>query len=90
MKTTSASLESLFDAFADQLSSILKDGKKVVDKETGEVISLTPDASTLGVVRQFLRDNNVSAVPGTNEKINDLAASLPFGGQEFDDRDYPN
>ncbi len=82
-RTDSKAMEALFDAFADTLSKMITDGKAVVDKETGEVVHLTPDAASLNVVRQFLKDNGQGVLPGTNSKINDLAASLPFSGEEY-------
>jgi len=81
MKTNSKSLESLFDAFADQLKTILTEGRTVVDKE-GEVVQLTPDAASLNVIRQFLKDTGTAPAPGTNPVVNDIAANLPFDGSE--------
>lgn len=83
MKTNSKALESLFDAFADQLSAILTEGRTVVDKETGEAVKVTPDAASLNVIRQFLKDTGTAPVPGTNPVVNDIAANLPFNGSEL-------
>jgi ferritin len=86
MKTDSKAMAALFDKFAEVLKDTVENGKTVVDKE-GELQSITPDAATLNVVRQFLKDQNVSVVPGTNDVVNDLAKSLPFDGSEYDEEE---
>lgn len=83
MKTNSASMEALFDAFADTLKDTLINGKTVVDKD-GEVQSITPDSASLSVIRQFLKDQNITVAPGTNNVVNDIASNLPFNGEEYD------
>ncbi|MER8505699.1 hypothetical protein [Mesorhizobium sp. M0571] len=88
MKTDSNALEALFDTFAKQLDDLLSNGRTVVDKETGEAVRITPDAASLNVVRQFLKDTGTKPVPGTNKVVNDLASKLPFDGSEHD-QDYP-
>jgi hypothetical protein len=74
-------MAALFDKFADSLNDLITNGKTVVTKE-GEVVSLSPDAATLNVVRQFLKDTGTTIAPGTSAKVNDLAANLPFDGSE--------
>lgn len=76
-------MEALFDAFADTLKDTLENGKTVVDKD-GEVQQVTPDSATLSVIRQFLKDQNITVAPGTNKVINDIASNLPFNGAEYD------
>lgn len=88
MKTDSKALASLFDAFADQLKTLLEDGRTVIDKETGEAVKVSPDAASLNVIRQFLKDTGTAPVPGTNPVVNDIASQLPFNGSEHDE-DYP-
>ncbi|MDX0455481.1 hypothetical protein GOC72_18675 [Sinorhizobium medicae] len=87
-RTDSKAMEGLFDAFANTLKDMIANGKTVVDKE-GEVVKLTPDAASLNVVRQFLKDNGQSVLPGTNSAVNDLASSLPFDGSEYNS-EYAN
>lgn len=87
MKTDSKALSNLFDAFATQLKTILEEGRTAVDKE-GEVVTLTPDAASLNVIRQFLKDTGTAPVPGTNPVVNDIASKLPFDGSEHDP-EYP-
>ncbi|MRN79450.1 MULTISPECIES: hypothetical protein [unclassified Brucella] len=77
MKTDKSALEKLFDAFADELKGQLAGDEPV-------------PAATLNVIRQFLKDQNVNTVPGQNDKLNEIANSLPFNGQEHtgDDDEY--
>ena len=82
MKTNKSALDNLFDAFADQLKTILQDGRTVVDKETGEAVQITPDAASLNVIRQFLKDTGTLPAPGTNPTVNEIASTLPFDGSE--------
>ncbi|RVB05682.1 hypothetical protein [Mesorhizobium sp. M7A.F.Ca.CA.004.02.1.1] len=85
MKTDSKALASLFDAFAGELQKLITDGKTVMDKE-GEIVRLSPDAASLNVIRQFLKDTNTTVAPNTNKVVNDIASSLPFDGSEHDDQ----
>lgn len=84
MKTDSKALANLFDAFAGELQKLMTNGKTVVDKE-GEIVQVTPDAATLNVVRQFLKDTNTTVAPGTNPVVNDIASRLPFDGSDAAD-----
>lgn len=71
-------MEALHKALADTFKDILDNGKTVVDKE-GEVVKLTPDAATLGAIRQFLKDNGIEAAEGKSEALNAIAGrQLPF------------
>ncbi len=89
-RTDSKAMEALFDVFADTLRAMIAEGKSVIDKETGEVVKLTPDAASLNVVRQFLKDNGQTVLPGTNKAVNDLASQLPFDGSEYEEEGYVN
>ena len=80
MRTDQKALQALFDSLADTMRDALENGKAVVDKDTGEIVRVTPDASTLNVIRQFLKDNNVDAVAAKGSPLDKLAGSLPFGG----------
>lgn len=86
MKTKTSNLHELFDQFAEVLKDTIVNGKTAVDKD-GEVVKLTPDAATLNVVRQFLKDTGTNVAPGTHEVVNDIAKSLPFDGSEHQDDD---
>ncbi|MGN6552071.1 MAG: hypothetical protein ACTHJ3_19575 [Pararhizobium sp.] len=89
MKTDSKAMASLFDAFAEVLRDTVVNGKTVEDKATGEIVKITPDAATLNVVRQFLKDTGTNIAPGTNPVVNDIASRLPFNGEEYQDDAYP-
>jgi len=84
-RTDSRAMESLFDVFAETLKTMIAEGKAVMDKETGELVRLTPDAASLNVVRQFLKDNGQTVLPGTNKAVNDIASQLPFDGSEYEE-----
>lgn len=75
-------LEALHAALAQTLTDVLTSGEVVTDKETGELMRATPQASTLNVVRQFLKDNGIDSAPGTDANVNQLndaaRKSLPF------------
>lgn len=71
MKTNKKALEDLFDAFAKELQAQIN---------TGE----TP-AATLNVIRQFLKDQGVNPIPGTNPAVNNIASTLPFNGEEHEE-----
>ena len=77
MKTDKSALNSLFDAFADEL-------KKQLKSEEGEPVP----AATLNVIRQFLKDQNVNTVPGKNDTVTEIANSLPYSGEEHGDDEY--
>lgn len=91
MKTDTKALQTLFDSLADTMRDVLENGKAVTDKETGELVRVTPDASTLNVIRQFLKDNQIDAVAKAGSPLGKLADSLPFTGvPTADDEDgYP-
>lgn len=82
-RAAGAAMDALHAALAKTFADILQNGEVVVDKETGEGIKVTPGASMLNAVRQFLKDNGIESAPGTNDGINDLArkADLPFPTQ---------
>lgn len=84
-RTDQKAIDALFDAFADTLKDLIVNGKSVLDKDTGEAVRITPDAATLNVVRQFLEKNGGTVLPGSNNKVNDLASMLPFDGSEYDE-----
>ncbi|WP_085025253.1 hypothetical protein [Ensifer aridi] len=84
-RTDSKAMEALFDAFADTLKDMIVNGRAAVDKETGEVVRITPEAASLNVIRQFLKDNGQTVLPGTNKTVNDIASQLPFSGEEYEE-----
>lgn len=86
-----AVLEALHAALANTFKDILENGETAVDKDTGEAVKVTPGASTLNAIRQFLKDNQIEAGP-TNDSLQDLGkkltVSLPFE-RERDDFGLP-
>lgn len=63
-----------------ELARVLKKhiSKTYVDEEGAE---LPPPAAILNVARQFLKDNNIDAVPAEGTPLAALAEALPFGGE---------
>lgn len=90
MKTTSKALEAVFDLLAEEFKAQLRDGKIAYDKNTGEEIKLSPDAATLNVIRQFLKDQGIEAIGEKSDQLGDLAASLPFNSDISHDPERPN
>ncbi len=79
-KASKAAMEALHGALAKTFKEILENGEVAVDKETGAAVKVTPGASTLNAVRQFLKDNGIEAAPGSNPEMGELArkTALPF------------
>ena len=63
-KASQEQLEGLHGVLAQTLAEKLKGGDV--------------DAATLGVARQFLKDNGIDAVPTEGGGLGDLAKALPF------------
>lgn len=63
-----------------ELAKVLKKhiGKKYQDEEGNEV---PPPAAILNVARQFLKDNNIDAVPAEGTPLSALKEALPFSGE---------
>lgn len=75
-------LEDLFEGLLKELGKQLKEGRKVLTK-SGEVETVSPDAATLNVVRQLLKDNGIEATE-ENDHLKELRNSLPFGNDDDD------
>lgn len=69
-------LKDIYDQFVNELEKMLVDGKTVVAGD--EVVKVSPDAATLNVIRQFLKDNNVGGGPVETNPANRLIDKLPF------------
>ena len=63
-KATEDVLDALHGALAKELMRKVKSGEAT--------------AADLSVVRQFLKDNNIDAVPRDGSPLNDLVNELPF------------
>ncbi len=88
-KASADTLDALHAALASHLTDVLENGEQKVDKETGEVVRIKPQAATLNVIRQFLKDNSTEALPGANTGMSALAHAahrhLPFPRHSEDD-----
>ena len=69
-------LSKLHDMLAEELTDRLKHGEEEVTKE-GEIVRVKAKASTLNVIRQFLKDNNIDAIPADNSAFGKLLTELP-------------
>lgn len=82
MAKTSA-LEQMFNALVGELNKQLTEGRKVLTK-SGDVETVSPDAATLNVIRQLLKDNGIEATE-ENEELAKLRDSLPFADEDVVD-----
>jgi hypothetical protein len=73
-KASEEALDALHGAIAKALAERIKDGSAT--------------AADLAVARQFLKDNGIDAVPKQSKPLKDLAASLPFPGEEDGSEEY--
>jgi hypothetical protein len=80
-------LNNIFDILTDEMKKMLTNGKLAIDKESGEAVHVSPDAATLNVIRQFLKDNNISAASegDAHDKLTKIGTALPFphGGDDY-------
>jgi hypothetical protein len=82
-KRTTQDAADIFDGFVDTLKEIVTKGETVVT-EDGEVMRKTPSPAALNVVRQFLKDQNITAT-SAHKGLASLAAkatALPFSVDE--------
>jgi hypothetical protein len=77
-RATSAAMAELHAKMAAVMKEFLSNGVKEVDNN-GELVSVTPPAAYLNVVRQFLKDNGIDS-PTVGEELNSKAIfqGLPF------------
>lgn len=68
-------LNSIHHRLAEKLLARL-DGVKVITKE-GEVEEVDVSAADLNVIRQFLKDNNVTGIATNDNPLGRLAKKLP-------------
>lgn len=77
MSTAKRQLSELHAALAGVLLDAVK--TELVDENGNKV---PPPAAILNVARQFLKDNNVDAVPVQGSPLKGLADALPFPASE--------
>lgn len=78
MSDTKAKLQSLHDTLAGVLLDAITEGVPVKDDETGKVHKASASAAILNVARQFLKDNQIEAIPVKGTNFGNLATVLPF------------
>lgn len=76
-KASEAALAKLHELLASAFTGIIRDGVTVMNREGNEV-KLTAPAAYLKEAREFLKDNNVEAIPAASTGLQNLAAVLPF------------
>src|SRR5574337_547812 len=74
-------LDPMHEALAEHFLDILKNGEEVVsiNRETGEriVVRCKPSAAMMNQIRQFLKDNNVTAA-ASSRRMSSLLDNAPF------------
>lgn len=76
-KASEAALAQLHALLANAFTGIIKDGVTIMNRD-GEEVKVTAPAAYLKEAREFLKDNNVDAIPSANPALQSLAAVLPF------------
>ncbi len=77
MSADEKTLGSMHDRMAVVMKDILDNGETAMNKEGEKVTGLTPSASTLNVIRQFLKDNGIDTARRKASPVASLAESLP-------------
>lgn len=80
---SSKATKDAMDALHAQLATVLKDGIS----ELSQAEDKKGLAALMNVARQFLKDNDVTAQAVPESPIANLAAGLPFAGDEFNGED---
>lgn len=75
MSTTKQVLEDLHSELAKTLKKYVS--KSYQDEDGNDT---APPAAILNVARQFLKDNNIDAIPTEGSPLGALKESLPFSG----------
>lgn len=89
-KASKKLLSELHGRLAAEMKKLLEEGVTVVDDD-GKPVKITPGASHMNVIRQFLKDNNVENIHLADE-LNEAAkpkVALPFSTQA-DEYGMPN
>ena len=75
--TTKEVLEDLHSELAKTLKKFVT--KQYKDEDGKEA---PPPAAILNVARQFLKDNNIDAIPAEGSPLGELKQALPFKGDD--------
>ena len=73
-------MDQLHALTAESLSKLIAEGLPVINKETGEVVGYEPaPASYISAAIKFLKDNDVTADPGSDrfDPLTDALKDLP-------------
>jgi len=87
-KATSKLLAELHGTLAREMKKILEEGVTATNQD-GEVVKLTPGASHMNVIRQFLKDNNVENL-SVAEELNAAAPKVQLPFTQTDEFGLPN
>ena len=68
-------LEGLHEDLALELRDAIKNGMRTVDKK-GRIVRHPASPAYLNVVRQFLKDNNINALPTNNNSLQSVLLAL--------------
>ena len=81
-------LQEMMNLLCKDMTKRLKEGESVVTKN-GELVNIDCRPATLSVIRQFLKDNDISAIPRDGNALGELINNLPtsFGDDEDEDED---
>jgi hypothetical protein len=71
-------LQTLHEQLATVLLTAVTEGVPMRDEKTGEVTTGVAPAAILNVARQFLKDNQIEAIPVEGSTLANLALNLPF------------
>ena len=77
MASKSDKMDLMHELLAKNFLDMLNNGVEYVDKE-GEIKIRKCNAAELNAIRQFLKDNNISADPEFNSTLKELSEDLPF------------
>ena len=79
-KASQATLSALHLALAASFLDILEKGELVQEKDSGEWTRVKPGASMFNAIRQFLKDNDITALEDSSPEMKGLVdrTRLPF------------
>ena len=75
-KATKEMMERLHRVMAEEFVKVLEEGMTTTDKDSGEIVKLTPSPAMLNVIRQFLKDNGIEGVAADEDSPLKRAADL--------------
>lgn len=82
-RASEEALSNLHAEFAKVLTDGITNGMEVANEE-GMLVRVPATPAYLNVVRQFLKDNKIEAIPAKDSPLGVLAGSLPSFEEEID------